>query len=198
MNKQKNEVDNVGTPADIHSANLSPSMPKEKTKKQLQDELTFLESDVWELSGVPLTQIKRSFVTIDFAGVDQFEIRVATIGSGPTLVLCHDYMLAGCIQWYPYVRALAEHYRLVVPDMGTYGANSRVFNQLIAMKTAEESETLILEWFDLWVAQMGTDLPEKFSIAGFGNGGYQAGLYASKRSEKIEKLLILSPSQFCP
>ena len=45
---------------------------------------------------------------------------------------------------------------------------------------------------------MGTDLPEKFSIAGFGNGGYQAGLFASKNGEKIEKLFLLSPSQFCP
>ena len=98
-------------------------------------------------------------MTIDFAGNEEFSIRVASIGSGPALVLCHDYMLAGCIQWYPYVKALSEHFRLIVPDMGSYGGNSRVFNQLISMKTPEESETLIIEWFDLWVAQMGSDLP---------------------------------------
>ena len=40
------------------------------------------------------------------------------------------------------------------------------------MKSPKESEKLILEWFSKWVAAMDTDLPEKFSIAGFGNGGY--------------------------
>ena len=45
---------------------------------------------------------------------------------------------------------------------------------------------------------MGSDLPEKFSIAGFGNGGFQAGLFASKYGQRIEKLFLLSPSQFCP
>ena len=87
--------------------------------------MTFLESDVWDLSGM-LASIKRNFVTIDFAGDDMFSIRVATVGSGPTLVLCNDYMSAGCIQWYNYVKPLSEHYRLVIPDMGSYGMNSRV------------------------------------------------------------------------
>ena len=83
---------------------------------------------MWELSGVPLDQIKRRFVTINFAGDETFQIRVAIIGSGPTLVLCHDYMLAGCIQWYEYVKPLSRHFRLVVPDMGSYGMNSRIDN----------------------------------------------------------------------
>ena len=45
---------------------------------------------------------------------------------------------------------------------------------------------------------MGPELPEKFHIAGFANGGFQAGLFASKMPQRIEKLLLLTPSQFCP
>ena len=57
---------------------------------------------------------------------------------------------------------------------------------------------MILEWFDKWVTAMGTDLPEKFNMVGFANGGFQAGLYASKCPNRIDKVLLLAPSQFCP
>ena len=55
-----------------------------------------------------------------------------------------------------------------------------------------------MDWWKLWVEAMGKDLPDRFSICGIGNGGFQAGLYASEASEKIIKLLMLSPSGFCP
>ena len=42
------------------------------------------------------------------------------------------------------------------------------------------------------------ELPDKFYMCGIANGGFQAGLYASYAPEQIEKLLILSPSRFCP
>ena len=71
------------------------------TKRQKQNELIFYETDVWELSGLPLESIQRKFVTVNLRGKSNFKIRVATIGqkseATPTLVLCHDYMLAGCI-----------------------------------------------------------------------------------------------------
>ena len=110
-------------------------------------EILFWETDVWELSKVPLNMIKRNFITMDFGGNDQFQVRVTTIeseGSGkPTLVLCHDYMLAGCIQFYNYVKPLAEHFKLIIPDMGTMGANTRIFSEFAMSQTPEESETLI-------------------------------------------------------
>ena len=35
-------------------------------------------------------------------------------------------------------------------------------------------------------------------LAGIANGAYQAGLLAAKNPERIEKLLLLAPSKFCP
>ena len=130
-------------------------------------------------------------------------MRVAIIeecSQGPTLVLCHDYMSAACIEWFSCIKKLSESFRLVMPDMGTYGANSRVQDNSIpkCSNNPDEAEALILDWFECFVSSMGSDLPEKFILAGIANGGYQAGLYASKHPERVEKLIVLSPSEFCP
>ena len=45
---------------------------------------------------------------------------------------------------------------------------------------------------------MDSQLPDKFFLAGLGNGGFNAGVYASKNPDKVAKLLLLSPAQFCP
>jgi len=87
--------------------------------------MIFCESDCWQLSGLPLDSIKREFITMTFRGVTDFKVRVATVGEGPTLLLCHDFMTAASIEWYDYIAPLSEHFKLVMPDLGTYGANSR-------------------------------------------------------------------------
>ena len=45
---------------------------------------------------------------------------------------------------------------------------------------------------------MGDDLPEKFHLAGIANGSYQAGLFAAKNPDRIDRLLLMSPAHFCP
>ena len=96
----------------------SPTVVKEKSEENLSDielrpkspvtdlqkrkELLFCETDVWELSGLSLAVIKRKFVSIDVAGYHNFEVRVTTIdlsedAEKPTLLLCNNYMLAGCL-----------------------------------------------------------------------------------------------------
>ena len=73
----------------------------------------------------------------------------------PTLVLCHDYMLAGCIQFFNYVKPLSEHFNLVIPDMGSMGANTRIYEGLSVSITPEQSEMMINLWFIQWVYAMG-------------------------------------------
>ena len=57
---------------------------------------------------------------------------------------------------------------------------------------------MILTWWTNFIAAMGMDVPEKFHMAGFGNGAYQVGLYASRNPQRINKLLLLSPANFYP
>ena len=84
--------------------------------------------------------------------------------------------------------------------MGTYGGNTRLIATTFNgnQSTPDEAESYVLKWFESFVKKMGSDLPDKFHLAGVANGGYQAGLYAAKNPDRIEKLLILSPSEFCP
>ena len=166
-------------------------------------DLLFYQSDVWELSGVALAQIKRKFVAIDFIDVIDFQINVAIIESetqnAPTLVMFHDYLNSGCLEWHSYIKRLKEEFRLVIPDLGSYGANTRIQSGHIeTIMTCEGAERLMLEWFEKWMTAMGSDLPATFMLTGIANGAYQAGLLAAKHPERIEKLLLLAPSKFCP
>lgn len=85
-----------------------------------------------------------------------------------------------------------------MPDLGTYGANSRINNCADVNRTGDIAERYILEWWIKWIEAMNTNLPEKFHLCGIANGGFQAGLYASHAPSRVEKLLIMSPSRFCP
>ena len=78
------------------------------------------------------------------------------------------------------------------------GANTRIYEGLSVSITPEQSEMMINLWFIQWVYAMGNQLPDKFYLAGFGNGGFNAGVYAAKHPDKVAKLLLLSPAQFCP
>ena len=86
-----------------------------------------------------------------------------------------------------------------MPDIGTYGANDRFSpGTEPGVSNAQGAENMILAWWTNWITAMGIEIPEKFHMAGFGNGAYQVGLYASRNPEKINKLLLLSPANFCP
>lgn len=102
-----------------------------------------------------------------------------------TLVLCCDYMDAAPSTWFPFVKDLAVHYRLVMPDLGTYGANTRMHCCDQVNKTGDVAERFIIDWWVKWVEVMQArkDLPAKFNICGIANGGFQAGLYASHAPE---------------
>ena len=170
------------------------------------NEILYWEADVWKLSGMPLDEIKRKFVKIRLEGRD-VSIRTAIVHTNEkdkpnkkTLVLCCDYMDAAPSTWFPFVKDLSEHFRLVMPDLGTYGANTRIQCCDQVNKTGDVAERFIVDWWVKWVESMNMkkDLPDKFHLCGIANGGFQAGLYATYAPERIERLLIMSPSRFCP
>ena len=88
---------------------------------------------------------------------------------------------------------------MVIPDLGTYGANMRIQEGHIeSIQTSEGAESFIQDWFKKWMNAMKSDLPQQFLLAGLGNGSYQAGLLAAMSPERILKLLLLAPARFCP
>ena len=149
--------------------------------------------------------MKRKYVKIKL-GRNELNIRTAIVlnveakteAELETLVLCCDYMSGAASCWWPYISELSKHFRLVMPDLGTYGANTRISDCEEYNMAGDPAERLILDWWKFWVEAMGKDLPAKFNICGIGNGGFQAGLFAADAPDKISRLLMISPARFCP
>ena len=59
-----------------------------------------------------------------------------------------------------------------MPDLGTYGANTRINDCEGFNKTGDVAERFILNWWVKWVEGMKQDLPEKFHLCGIANGGF--------------------------
>ena len=58
---------------------------------------------------------------------------------------------------------------------------------------------MILDWWDNVILPFRImEENPKFHMAGFCNGAYQVGLYASRNPQRINKLLLLSPASFYP
>ena len=58
---------------DLDKSNISDNASARKDGDQAKmSEILFWETDVWELSKVPLNRIKRNFVTMDFGGTSAF------------------------------------------------------------------------------------------------------------------------------
>ena len=55
---------------DLNPKTMTEDAPERRdlTPDQMTKELIFSEADCWELSGVPMDEIKREFVEIDFGG----------------------------------------------------------------------------------------------------------------------------------
>ncbi|CDW77917.1 UNKNOWN [Stylonychia lemnae] len=70
--------------------------------------------------------------------------------------------------------------------LGKGGSSRPIFN----LKTPEETERFLVDWFELWRQQM--DL-ENFILVGHSLGGYICGLYASMYPHRVRKLQLLSP-----
>ena len=149
-----------------------------------------------QLSGMPLDAFERKYVTIKVDGFD-FNVRVIIFGDigKPTLVLTHGYA-SFAASHFMILKQLAEHYRVIMFDNSSWGANTRL-DQCSGLESSEKADAYLLEWLKAFFDAIETDLPtspEKFYLYGHSNGGYQLGLYASQYPERIAKLFLNSPS----
>ena len=144
-------------------------------------------------SGLPLEAIERRYVEIQMDG-QPFKVRTFVIGSmdKKTLVMTHGYLCGS--PWHVLIlKALSEEFRVVMFDNMSFGGNTRVETSSM-QKGGDAVDEWLVEHVDKWVIAMGDDLPPKFYLTGHSRGGYTAGLYASQRPERIEKLFMISPS----
>ena len=163
------------------------------TEEELCSRLEILEYQLLDKSGLNPDEFERKFVTIEMDG-EPFHIRTVIYGdkSKKTLVMTHGYMLSGVMAFFKLFKNLAEHYRLVVFDQGSFGLNSNRQECHALNEGPDACEQWLLEWWTKYIDAL--ELPEKFFLAGHSMGGHQSMLYASQFPHRIEALYLISPA----
>ena len=164
-----------------------------------EDRMEAAEEGMLRLSGLNFDDFKRSFTWIEMDN-KPFAVRTFDYGDKEkkTLVLLSGY-LGASVQYYPMFKELAEHYRLVLFDHGSFGLNTRIpldagLDQCWGMESDEKAELWLQEWLVKLFA--AADLPEKILLVGHSTGGYLSSMFASMHPERIEALFLMSPSGF--
>ncbi|HEY3817360.1 MAG TPA: alpha/beta hydrolase [Polyangiaceae bacterium] len=142
-------------------------------------------------SGTEMTLEHRDFpqpTTRDVAARGA-RIRFAEAGSGPPLVLVHDY-LASRVAWDDVLPRLAERFRVIVPDLPGFGESEKPSPSRYRYGFHGFSESLV----DL-LAALGLG---RVSICGHAMGGAVALTLAASHAHIVEKLVLVNPLVYPP
>jgi pimeloyl-ACP methyl ester carboxylesterase len=116
-------------------------------------------------------------------------IRFVEAGSGPPLVLVHDY-LASHLTWSDVLPRLAETFHVVVPDLPGFGESEKPSPSRYRYDFDGFSESLV----DL-VAALGLG---RVSICGHAMGGAIALTLAASHAHVVQKLVLVNPLVYPP
>jgi pimeloyl-ACP methyl ester carboxylesterase len=111
-------------------------------------------------------------------------IRFVEAGSGPPLVLVHDY-LASRVAWDDVLPRLAGHFRVIAPDLPGFGESEKPSPSRYRYDFDAFSESLV----DL-VAAIGL---ARVSLCGHAMGGSVALTVAATHAHLVEKLVLVNP-----
>ncbi len=111
-------------------------------------------------------------------------VRFFASGSGPPLVLVHDY-LESRISWEEVVPLLTSRFRLIVPDLPGFGESEKPPSARFAYGPGIFAEALV----EL-LASIGVN---RASFLGQGLGGAVALTIAARHPEAVDKLVLLAP-----
>jgi pimeloyl-ACP methyl ester carboxylesterase len=116
-------------------------------------------------------------------------IRFAMAGSGPPLVLVHDY-LASRVAWDDVMPQLAGHFRVIVPDLPGFGESEKPPPSRYRYGFEGFSESLV----DL-LAALGLG---RVSLCGHAMGGAVALTLAARHAHVVDKLVLVNPLVYPP
>lgn len=109
------------------------------------------------------------------------KIRYVEAGSGKALILLHG-STTGSSVWYPVIKPLSAHFRVIVPDIIGYGESDK--------PVATYDKHFFATWLKDFYEVIGL---EKASVMGMTQGGAIAMQFAIDYPQLVEKLLLLSP-----
>ena len=114
-----------------------------------------------------------------FAELNGVKLHYLTIGSGPLVVLLHGWPQTS-YAWQGVMPALAEHYRVVAPDLRGTGLSERTMDGYDKRTVAEDVRALI--------AHLGEDSAH---VVGHDMGGKAAYFLAHQYPQAVKKLVLV-------
>ncbi|MSO99071.1 MAG: alpha/beta hydrolase [Rhodospirillaceae bacterium] len=135
---------------------------------------------------IPAAELEKKYANADskFAMLDGVRMHYRDEGprEGPVIILIHAHF-DSLLMWDPWVAALKDKYRVVRFDFTGHGLTGPDPSGDYTLKrTVDLVEKLL--------AELGLT---KFSMAGTSMGGTIALHYASRHSDQVEKIILLSP-----
>ena len=107
--------------------------------------------------------------------------------------MIHGFGGSACL-YYPVLKQLLEHYRIVAIDMLGFRASSRVVIKEEILSSPAATDSYQVSWLSSWLNLMSLnqEMPEKFFIHGHSYGGYLSSLFAVTHPERIAALFLNS------
>lgn len=111
------------------------------------------------------------------------------VGSGPPVLLVHDFDVVGGYQWLGVAEAL-PNYRLIIPDQIDFGFGPHPNQQGRQHTVSGRAETL-----SLLIEELGLG---STTVVGAGMGGTVAAQLAADDPEMVERLVLIAPEIYGP
>jgi pimeloyl-ACP methyl ester carboxylesterase len=122
-----------------------------------------------------------------FVEIDGVRMHYRDEGEGPVVVLLHANY-SSLFMWEPWVVALRERYRVIRLDLPAHGLTGP---EPSGNYTLERIQQL----FEKFVDEKGL---ERFTVVGTSIGGTVAMRYTADHSDRIERLVLISPGSLEP
>ncbi|MBV8856617.1 MAG: alpha/beta fold hydrolase [Acidobacteria bacterium] len=114
------------------------------------------------------------------------KIKYVEAGSGPAVVLLHG-LGGNSTNWAFNMAALAEKFRVIVPDQVGFGQSDKPFiNYRVGT---------YVDFLDKFLSELKV---ERATLVGNSMGGWVAALYAVRYPSKVERLVLVDSAGFAP
>jgi pimeloyl-ACP methyl ester carboxylesterase len=115
-----------------------------------------------------------------FVGRYEFFVRELGDPDDPVLLLLHGWNFDGEMAFHKLAPLLAEHYRVVVPDLRNHGKSDRIRGSFEIVDVAEEVDAMIRE--------LGLDAP--VAVLGYSMGGMVAQELSLMHPQTVSALIL--------
>ncbi len=139
---------------------------------------------LWAYRDIPAAELEAKYAgpTSRFITIDGVRFHYRDEGTGPVVILFHANF-SNLIDWDPWVDALKDHYRVVRVDMTSHGLTG-------PDPTGDYTLPRTLDLTERFIDALGI---QKATLGGTSLGGTVAIHYTVKHSDRVERLILLSP-----